>query len=83
MRNGCGSPKGGRCGRGPPARSAEAFGSYTFKMQFKTLYCAAMNIWNSVQQNHPYDTFQGKQKKSNARVRLIINPNNFMMDSPI
>ena len=28
----------------PPARSADAFDSCTFKMQFKTLYCANMNI---------------------------------------
>ena len=26
------------------ARSADAFGSCTFKMQFKTLYCATINI---------------------------------------
>jgi len=30
-------------------------------------------IWDSVQQNHPYDTFsnfQHKQKKSNARIEM-------------
>ena len=27
-------------------------------------------IWDSVQLNHPYGTFQNKQKKSNARIEM-------------
>ena len=43
VRNGCDHRKGAGAGGGyaPPAGSAKAFGSYTFKMQFK---CATMNI---------------------------------------
>ena len=40
VRNGRGSPEGGGCARLRRGR----FGSCTFKMQFKTLYCATMNI---------------------------------------
>ena len=36
-------------------------------------YTAVLGIWDSVQQNHPYDTlsnFQDKQKKSNSHIEM-------------
>ena len=41
-------------------------------------------IWDSVQQKHPCEIFQDKQKKSNAHIEIINSvPYNFMTDSPI
>ena len=54
-------------GAGFPLMSKQYVDGY---VELCVLFCY---IWNSVQQNHPYDTlsiFQDKQKKRNAHIEM-------------